>query len=265
VLSVYAVKLNSDPENPAEVATLDDAKIEKLKGILNDMASISHSLKTETKERTVIDDKGNETTEEVSVTTLTITFTQKSADEMATQYGFSDKQKEQLHELLSPEYSDLWAALLGGYQAGAGEILIGDASHVPKDIFNWPMADNFPISSTFGYRKDPFTGETKYHGGIDISAPEGTPILAAADGVVVVADSSDSWGGGWGYHVKIKHSDTYSTLYAHASKIAVRNGQEVKKGEVIAYVGTTGRSTGAHLHFEVYKDGARVNPLSFFG
>ncbi|MDL2287048.1 M23 family metallopeptidase [Eubacteriales bacterium OttesenSCG-928-G02] len=83
-------------------------------------------------------------------------------------------------------------------------------------------------------------------------------------GIVVVANSSDSWGGGWGYYVKIKHNDTYSTLYAHASRIAVINGQEVKKGQVIAYVGTTGNSTGNHLHFEVYKDGSRTNPLGYF-
>ena len=107
--------------------------------------------------------------------------------------------------------------------------------------------------------------ETSYHGGLDIGAPEGTPILAAADGIVVVANSTDSLGGGWGYYVKIQHTGTaYSTLYAHCSRIAVAKNQEVKKGEVIGYVGSTGRSTGNHLHWEVYKDGARINPLDFF-
>jgi murein DD-endopeptidase MepM/ murein hydrolase activator NlpD len=177
---------------------------------------------------------------------------QKSADEMAEQYGFSGAQKDQIHELLSPEYADLWAQLLGGYANGSSEILIGDGSHAPKDIFSWPLADNFPITSNFGYRKDPFTGETKYHGGVDLGAPGGTPILAAADGTVIVANANDSWGGGWGYYVKIQHNGTYATLYAHCSKIAVTGGQEVKKGQVIAYVGTTGNSTGNHLHFEVY-------------
>jgi len=126
------------------------------------------------------------------------------------------------------------------------------------------MAEDYAVNSTFGYRKDPIDGTTSYHSGIDIAAPAGTPILAMADGVVTVANSTDSWGGGWGYYVKIKHNDTYSTLYAHASSIAVTNGQEVKKGQVIGFVGTTGRSTGNHLHFEVYKDGSRVNPLGFF-
>lgn len=100
--------------------------------------------------------------------------------------------------------------------------------------------------------------------GLDIGAPAGTPILASADGVVTVANSTDSWGYGYGYHVKIKHNETCETLYAHCSNIAVTYGQEVKKGQVIGYVGTTGNSTGKHLHFEVYKDGERTNPLGYF-
>ncbi|MDR1408742.1 MAG: M23 family metallopeptidase [Oscillospiraceae bacterium] len=138
---------------------------------------------------------------------------------------------------------------------GDGEIGTPDSSHIPKDIFSWPLSSGFSITSGFGYRKDPFTGETSYHSGIDVGAPEGTPILAAADGTVIVANSSDSWGGGYGNYVKIQHNDTYSTTYAHCSHIAVTNGQTVKKGQVIAYVGTTGNSTGNHLHWEVWKDG----------
>jgi len=118
VLAVYAVKVNTDLESPAEVATLDDQKIGKLRDVLNDMVSLSHSLQTMVQERTSTDKDGNEITETVTITTLTITLTitltQKSADEMAAQYGFSEKQKEQLHELLSPEYDSLLAALLGG-------------------------------------------------------------------------------------------------------------------------------------------------------
>ncbi len=265
VLAVYAVKTNTDPDNPADVATLDDDKVEKLRAVLNDMTSLSYSLKTESQERTVTGDDGKETTETVTITRLIITLNQKSADEMATQYGFSAKQKEQMQELLSPDYADLWAQLLGGYSNGSGEIGNPDGSHVPKDIFSWPIGEGFSITSNYGYRKDPFTGETKYHGGTDIGAPEGTPILAAADGTVIVANANDSWGGGWGYYVKISHNSTYATLYAHCSKIAVVNGQAVKKGQIIAYVGTTGNSTGNHLHFEVYKDGSRTNPMGYFG
>ena len=268
VLAVYAVKVHSDPDNPAEIATLDDGKIEKLRGVLNDMVSLSHSLKTETQQRTVTttDEDGNETetTEAVSVTTLKITLSCKSADDMAAEYSFSTAQKEQLHELLSPEYSDMWAALLGGYSAGNGELFAGNTNRIPKGIFSWPVVVDHPITSGYGYRKDPIDGTTKYHGGIDIGAPTGTLILATADGTVIAANSADSWGGGYGYYVKIQHADGYATLYAHCSQIAVTGGQEVKKGQVIGYVGSTGKSTGPHLHFEAWKDETRTNPLNYF-
>ena len=81
--------------------------------------------------------------------------------------------------------------------------------------------------------------------------PEGTPILAAADGTVTIANALDSWGGSYGYHVKLDHGGGLTTLYAHCSSICVTAGQQVKAGEVIAYVGHTGRATGPHLHFEV--------------
>ena len=82
--------------------------------------------------------------------------------------------------------------------------------------------------------------------------PEGTPILAAADGTVTIANALDSWGGSYGYHVKLDHGGGLTTLYAHCSSICVTAGQQVKAGQVIAYVGHTGRATGPHLHFEVH-------------
>ena len=265
VLAVYAVKITTDPDDAMEVATLDDDKVDKLRGVLNDMVSLDYSLRTDTRERTATDDDGNEYTESVEITTLVITLNQKSADEMAAEYGFSSKQKDNLHELLSPEYDDLWAQLLGGYSNGSGEIRQGNGNHVPKDIFDWPFEGDYRISSKFGYRKDPVTGETKYHGGIDIAAPNGVEILAAAGGTVIKANATDSYGGGYGYHVIIQHEGGYQTLYAHCSKLAVSYGQEVAKGQVIAYVGSTGKSTGNHLHFEVRKDGEKSNPLDYFG
>jgi murein DD-endopeptidase MepM/ murein hydrolase activator NlpD len=268
VLSVYAVKVTTDPDNGMDVATVGDEKVEILRGILNDMVSLSYSLVTETQEQTTTttDEHGHEVeiTETVEIVKLIITLEQKSAEDMASQYGFTAKQKKQLHELLSPDYQDLWAQLLGGYMPGSEEVQTPDGSHAPKDIFSWPLGAGHSITSNYGYRKDPITGATKYHGGVDIGAPNGTPILAAADGTVTVANGTDSYGGGWGYYVKIKHNGTYDTLYAHCSKIAVVKGQAVKKGQVIAYVGSTGRSTGNHLHFEVYKNGSRTNPLDYF-
>lgn len=131
-------------------------------------------------------------------------------------------------------------------------------------IFEWPLPGDFSITSPFGYRTDPITGEASFHDGVDIAAPEGTAILAAADGVVVTANRTDSWGGNYGYYVKIRHDETYETLYAHCSEVLVKAGQEVEQGDVIALVGGTGNSTGNHLHFEVRADGSRMDPLDFF-
>ena len=114
ILSVYAVKVNANPDNPVEVVTLDDDKINELRSIFNDMILLFHS--TETQERIVkitdVDGNETETTELAVITTLTIAIIQKSADDMAVRYGFSQAQKNQMHELLSPEYADLWIALL---------------------------------------------------------------------------------------------------------------------------------------------------------
>lgn len=132
----------------------------------------------------------------------------------------------------------------------------------PFKFFKVPQS--YTITSWFGYRADPFTGEIDYHSGTDIGAPGGTPILAAADGTVTIANGIDSWGGGYGYYIKVRHNGTYETLYAHCSSICVVAGQEVKQGEVIGYGGTTGNSTGNYLHFEVWQNGQRTDALDFF-
>ena len=125
-------------------------------------------------------------------------------------------------------------------------------------------AAGYTITSQFGYRTDPFTGEISYHSGTDIAAPYGTPVLAAAGGTVTVANATDPWGGSYGYYVKIQHDGTFDTLYAHCSSICVTPGQQVQQGEVIGYVGSTGNSTGNHLHFEVWENEVRKNVFEHF-
>lgn len=121
-----------------------------------------------------------------------------------------------------------------------------------------PLKVRYRISSRFGYRRDPFVRSVrKFHSGVDLAAPRGTPIYAAASGVVKTA----SWHGGYGKFVKIAHNSNIATAYGHMSKILVKKGQFVKKGQLIGKVGSTGRSTSPHLHFEVRKRGKRVNPL----
>ncbi|KUJ62206.1 peptidase M23 [Flavobacteriaceae bacterium CRH] len=117
------------------------------------------------------------------------------------------------------------------------------------------------VASGFGYRIDPFTKVRKMHNGMDFTAPSGSPVYATGDGVVARADAAAS---GFGNHVVIRHGFGYESLYAHLSKYNCRAGQHVKRGDVIGYVGSTGRSEGPHCHYEVHKDGKVVNPLNFY-
>jgi murein DD-endopeptidase MepM/ murein hydrolase activator NlpD len=117
------------------------------------------------------------------------------------------------------------------------------------------------MASGFGYRSDPFTKIRKFHNGMDFSAKSGTPIYATGDGVVKKADGTVS---GFGNHIEINHGYGFMTLYAHLSKYKVRAGQKVKRGDIIGYVGSTGRSEAPHLHYEVHKNGKVVNPLNFY-
>lgn len=121
----------------------------------------------------------------------------------------------------------------------------------------WPSYCTY-ITSRQGPRVHPITGEYKNHGGTDIGASYGSAIYAADSGKVV--SSSDGWNGGWGNYVMIDHGNGMQTLYAHMSSRAVSVGQTVKRGQTIGYVGSTGMSTGPHLHFEMYVNGARIDP-----
>ncbi len=117
------------------------------------------------------------------------------------------------------------------------------------------------MASGYGYRSDPFTKARKFHRGMDFTAPQGTPVYATGNGVVKRADRRSS---GYGRHVRINHGFGYTSLYAHLYKYVVKRGQKVKRGDLIGFVGSTGRSQAPHLHYEIIKDGKRVNPLNFY-
>ena len=254
VLAVYAVKVVNDPLDPEEVTTFNKKKTDKLRKILNEMNSFTYSVQ-------------NLQVGQGIERTLTIHIATKSAADMARDHHFNADQKAQLDELLSGDYADLWALLLGGYVPGGGEILQGDPAWVSKDILAWPMqaGDYSRISSEYGLRDNPTNpGEIKFHSGIDLAADPGIPILAAADGIVTVANSTDSWGYGWGYYIKIDHGSGFVTLYAHCSQIAVCKDEEVQQGQVIGFIGETGNVTGPHLHFQVWKGGVVTNPANFY-
>ena len=134
--------------------------------------------------------------------------------------------------------------------------------------FAWPCPGYYYISSPYGYRNHPISGKYKFHKGIDIagSGIKGKPIVAAADGIVSIATYNT---GGYGYYVMVNHGTgddgkKYVTLYAHMTKYIVKVGQYVKKGQTIGYVGTSGASTGYHLHFEIRANGNTTNPMSYY-
>lgn len=139
--------------------------------------------------------------------------------------------------------------------------LVNHDGHHHDDASPWaPILDGKArISSEYGMRKDPFNGERAFHGGIDLAVKRGTPITALKDGVVTFS----GWKGGYGNTVIVAHEGGLETMYSHAARTHVNAGDTVKAGALLADVGSTGRSTGPHLHFEVRKDGEAVNPVPY--
>lgn len=127
--------------------------------------------------------------------------------------------------------------------------------------FVWPVASYVYISSRFGMRVHPITGQTRSHTGLDIASNQGTSVYAADGGKVTMA----GWNGGYGNCIMIDHGNGYVTLYGHLNGFAISQGDTVSQGQTIGYVGSTGTSTGSHLHFEVLLNGSRIDPEQFFG
>ena len=147
-----------------------------------------------------------------------------------------DRQKKNMHELLT--------------------VIEGRNNRLSTLPDLWPT-DGGVISSYYGGRTGPINGGFDWHPGLDIAVDIGTPVYAAAMGTVDMA----GWNGGYGQFVKIRHGNGYESAYGHMSGIAVSAGQQVRKGEIIGFVGSTGYSTGPHLHFEVFVDGENIDPL----
>lgn len=191
-------------------------------------------------------------------------ITRKAPEDILDELGYSGEERKRMEQRLEELYTLQKIFPSDGIAGGGGEIIDPDADWIGTGIFQWPLPENGTITSYFGNRVNPVTGKPDFHTGTDIAMPEGTPILAAADGTVEIANGTDSWGDSYGYYVKLDHGSGFETLYAHCSSICVTAGQEVSQGEVIGYVGTTGNSTGNHLHFEVRKNGQRVDALDYF-
>ena len=234
VLAVFAVQ-----NNDGDVVVIDESK----KRLIQDTFWAMHEISAEVEEVTATPEPTKDEPDPKPVTEyiLHITVSSKSVDALADLYRFTQDQRDILQQLLSEEMRPSLLALCGGTTVADGELC-------------WPLPGHTYISCHFG-EMDAFGNAG--HRGTDIPAPEGTPILAAHSGTVLVSGWNDSYGN----QVLLDNGVGLSTRYAHMTQTAVTAGEAVTAGQVIGYVGSTGDSTGNHLHFEVMQDGVRVNPM----
>ena len=237
VLAVFAVQNNLN--NDGDVVVIDEGK----KRLIQDTFWAMHEISAEVEEVTVTPEPTEDEPDPEPVTEyiLHITVSSKSVDALADLYRFTQDQRDILHQLLSEEMRPSLLALCGGIAVADGELC-------------WPLPGHTYISCHFG-EVDAFGNAG--HRGTDIPAPESTPILAAHSGTVLVSGWNDSYGN----QVLLDNGAGLSTRYAHMTQTAVTAGEAVTAGQVIGYVGSTGDSTGNHLHFEVMQNGVRMNPL----
>ena len=237
VLAVFAVQNNLN--NDGDVVVIDEGK----KQLIQDTFWAMHEISAEVEEITATPEPTEDEPDPEPVTEyiLHITVSSKSVDALANLYRFTQDQRDILHQLLSEEMRPSLLALCGEIAAADGELC-------------WPLPGHTYISCNFG--DDDAYGNSG-HRGTDIPAPEGTPILAAHSGTVLVSGWNDSYGN----QVLLDNGAGLSTRYAHMTQTAVTAGEAVTAGQVIGYVGSTGDSTGFHLHFEVMQNGVRVNPM----
>ena len=238
VLAVFAVQNNLN--NDGDVVVIDEGK----KRLIQDTFWAMHEISAEVEEVTATPEPTEDEPDPEPATEyiLHITVSSKSVDALADLYRFTQDQRDILHQLLSEGMRPSLLALCGGIAVADGELC-------------WPLPGHTYISCHFG-EVDVFGNAG--HRGTDIPAPEGTPILAAHSGTVLVSGWNDSYGN----QVLLDNGAGLSTRYAHMTQTAVTAGEAVTAGQGIGYVGSTGDSTGNHLHFEVMQGGVRVDPLS---
>ena len=250
VLAVFAVNQNLNGDD--DVIVIDHEKAD----LLIDTFWMMHRIESEVEEVEVPADSDDESNEDEDTEPqveyiLHITVTSVPVDDLAHDLSFTDDQMDILHQLLSDEMRSMLVQLCGtGIGTGTGVPPVGDGSLM------WPLPGHTSMTTQFG-EADAFGNPG--HRGIDIPAPEGTPILAAHTGTVLICGWNDSFGN----QVLIDDGAGFSTRYAHMTATAVSPGAVVTAGQVIGYVGSTGDSTGNHLHFEVSVGGTLTDPLDY--
>ncbi|MBE7027464.1 MAG: hypothetical protein E7407_00335 [Ruminococcaceae bacterium] len=241
-LGDFLAKLETVREIAAHDQAVIDNMIELKKGVENSKLEIEMARSQQQEARNLTADKRAQLKQK-----------QNEQSALISQLSSDIKAYEKAYNKAVEEENSLKASLQSSLsKSGGGTVYTGG-------VFTWPAPSYTYISSPYGYRTHPVLGTRKFHSGIDLAAPGGSNILAAAGGTV----RSAGWNGGYGYCVVIDHGGGIATLYGHASKLLVSSGQKVSKGQVIALVGTTGMSTGNHLHFEVLKNGATTDPMAY--
>lgn len=223
--------------------------------VINTLKETKDTIETETK---AIEDKTNEQKEALKSledNIASLEAKQTRSNSLISKFNTQSEENIKAIEAADRAEEELQAEIRRELAQNGDETFVGGQ-------FLWPVSGYYSITSKFGMRTHPVTGIYKLHTGVDISGSgiNGKPILAANSGKVIKA----GYNTGYGNYVVIDHGGGYSTLYGHASRLNVSKGQTVSRGDVIAYVGSTGYSTGPHLHFEIIKDGEYTNPLSYF-
>ncbi len=222
---------------------MDDYK-EQIQVVSDAKAIVENEKKEQVEAQDILEKKQNEIKAKQNEKQKIIDALNKDINELKKQEAAQEK-----------AYNELQAQINSALKASSQQTI----KYTGNGKFGFPLTSYTRVSSGYGYRIHPITGTKKMHTGIDYAAPFGTPILASEDGVVLTA----GWNSGYGYCVTINHGDGYVTLYGHCSSLSVSAGQKVKRGQTIAKVGSTGNSTGNHLHFEVRVGGKTTNPAGY--
>jgi murein DD-endopeptidase MepM/ murein hydrolase activator NlpD len=235
--------LRKDYKQMAQIAHDRDVQVASLGALANEVASL-YGLK------------------QSKLSTAKTQAASATAAPTPSTIALSDDVNQQQVKLSIDQFYALRAQALSGrvsraLESGLTPGFAGDWTQLADAPSMWPIEG--PVTSSFGEREDPFNGEGAFHSGIDISAPDGTPVRATADGEV----SDANMGAGYGREVVLNHGHDVLTVYGHLSAVAVLPGQHVKQGQVIGYVGQSGRSTGPHLHYEVRVHNVPVNPHKY--
>ncbi len=236
-------------ETVREITEFDQGIINEMIALKNGVEASKAELETYRSEqqeaRSLVQKKQNELDAKIAEKTSYIKSLENDIKEYDRVYKAAAAQEESLKRSIAGSSSK--------GSTSSGRIVYSGG------VFCWPAPSYTYISSPFGYRIHPVYGTRKYHSGLDMAAPGGSPILAAANGTVKFS----GWNGGYGYCIIIDHGGGIQTLYGHASKLLVSSGQSVSRGQKIALVGTTGTSTGNHLHFEVLNNGTATDPMPY--